>query len=86
MVYLPALSMTKRHLGGLRARRFSPGAWHLIHLGAEHQIHFFMHCDYNISIRNRFLSISRSHNRIRRDFMLRRINVIKFKPLANKLS
>jgi hypothetical protein len=29
-----------------------------------------------VSMRNRFLSISRSHNRISRGFMLRRINVI----------
>ena len=80
MVYLPALSMTKRDQAGSRARCFSSGSWHLIHLGTEHQIHFFMHCDYNISIRNRFLSISRSQSRIRRGFMLRRINVINVKP------
>jgi hypothetical protein len=83
MVYLPALSMTKRDQAGSRARRFSTGAWHLIHLGAEHQIDFFMHCDYNISMRNRFRSISRSHSRISRGFMLRRINVINVRPLAH---
>jgi hypothetical protein len=86
MVYLPAFSMTKRHCGGSRARRFSPGSWHLIHLGAEHQIHFFMDCDYNISMTERARSINRSHSRMSRGFILRRINVISFNPPANNAS
>jgi hypothetical protein len=80
MASLPALSMTERAGDGSRARRVSPRSGHLIHLGPAHQVHFFMDCDYNISMSTRLRRSPVSHHRIRRFFMFLRIVVKSSSP------